>query len=522
MQVKRAEKELEEHLWGPVDCEFLPRFFGEPRDDYTESLDREVDLYDNFLHLYMGNLKWEERDSGYVHFLSIAGMNIEPKSYPGLQRTSSLVKAINQIVPKPIVIVVMIDGKPCRALIDTSSLGDFMSTQVADQLGVRKQYLEKPLPLHMAVQGSRSKIHCGATVDFRYQKIKSVHYFDIVNLSGYDIILGTPWLFSHKVRIGLNPSTVEIGSDMKLPIQGENVSEIQSQNIVIEEETLEATWQELKEYAKPICKTAADTPLPPLRVINHTIPLIDEEKVYSWRPSRCPQAFRSQWDQKRKDYTASGHWEVKTARNTMPMMLIPKSPKQKDLLRIVVDLRERNANTKKVVSPLPNIEDITRRVAKYKFRSIIDGKDAYEQIRVIPEHVDRTAVSTRTYTYHDDNVENDRLETCGISMPLFTGLEAHAVRSATDAGSGRPETSKEFAKRMKSFVRVSGPRRAQEGGSATHQTETQQQNFGSSMPDQPKPSDSSSLETSHKQDEGKERLFIRIPGRSAFKGTETQ
>uniref|UniRef100_A0A0W0FS73 Integrase zinc-binding domain-containing protein n=1 Tax=Moniliophthora roreri TaxID=221103 RepID=A0A0W0FS73_MONRR len=112
-------------------------------------------------------------------------------------------------------------------------------------------------------------------------------------------------------------------------------------------------------------------------------------------------------------------------------------------------------------------------------------------------------------------------------MPLFTGLEAHAVRSATDAGSGHPETSKEFAKRMKSFVCISGPRRAQEGGSATHQTETQQnlteiqQNFGSSMPDQPKPLDSSSLETLHKQDEGKERLFIRIPSCSAFKGTET-
>ncbi|ESK81295.1 hypothetical protein Moror_12141 [Moniliophthora roreri MCA 2997] len=263
----------------------IPRedwFFGDPWDDYTESLDREVDLYDNFLHLYMGNLKWEERDSGYVHFLSIAGMNIEPKSYPGLQRTSSLVKAINRIVPKPIVVVVMIDGKLCQALIDIGSLGDFISTQVADQLRVHKQYLEKPLPLHMVVQGSRSKIHCGVTVDFCYQKIKSAHYFDIVNLSGYDIILGTPWLFSHKVRIRLNPSTVEIGSDMKLPIQEENVSEIRSQNIVIEEEMLEATWQELKEYAKPICKTAADTLLPPLCVINHTIPLIDEEKVYLW------------------------------------------------------------------------------------------------------------------------------------------------------------------------------------------------------------------------------------------------
>jgi len=35
-----------------------------------------------------------------------------------------------------------------------------------------------------------------------------------------------------------------------------------------------------------------------------------------------------------------------------------------------------------------------RWVAKKPYRSIIDGQDAYEQIRVIPEHVDRMAVTT--------------------------------------------------------------------------------------------------------------------------------
>ncbi|KAF9255788.1 hypothetical protein L218DRAFT_813685, partial [Marasmius fiardii PR-910] len=69
------------------------------------------------------------------------------------------------------VIIIMIEGKPCRALVNMGSLGDFLSTQVADQLGVKKEYLDKLLPLHMAVQGSCSKIHCGATVDFQYQGI---------------------------------------------------------------------------------------------------------------------------------------------------------------------------------------------------------------------------------------------------------------------------------------------------------------------------------------------------------------
>ena len=77
--------------------------------------------------------------------------------------------------------------------------------------------------------------------------------------------------------------------------------------------------------------------------------------------------------------------------NTVPMLLIPKPGSTK--LRVVVDLCARNANTKKLSSPMPDIEGIKRHVARAKFRSIIDGKDAYEQIRIIPEHVSRTAVT---------------------------------------------------------------------------------------------------------------------------------
>jgi len=43
---------------------------------------------------------------------------------------------------------------------------------------------------------------------------------------------------------------------------------------------------------------------------------------------------------------------------------------------------------------MPDMEGILRRVAKKPFHTIIDGQDAYEQIRVIPEHVERTAVTT--------------------------------------------------------------------------------------------------------------------------------
>ena len=40
------------------------------------------------------------------------------------------------------------------------------------------------------------------------------------------------------------------------------------------------------------------------------------------------------------------------------------------------------------------MDEILREVSRHKYRSLIDGKDAYEQIRVIPEHVTRTIFNT--------------------------------------------------------------------------------------------------------------------------------
>jgi hypothetical protein len=52
-----------------------------------------------------------------------------------------------------------------------------------------------------------------------------------------------------------------------------------------------------------------------------------------------------------------------------------------DRLCTVVNLHERNKNTWKLTSPLPDMDSILRQVTGKKFKSILDGQDAYEQIR---------------------------------------------------------------------------------------------------------------------------------------------
>jgi hypothetical protein len=311
-----------------------------------------------------------------------------------IQRNAARLKDFTRKVPRPVVVVVRINGHPTRALIDSGSLGDFMSTTLADQLKVGKIPLEKPLPVQLAVQGSRTRANYGTKVNLQYQGINGDRYFDIINLDGYDLILGTPFMFQHKVSVGLNDPRVVVGSPEPLPMSGENVAILTSRAIDVLEEQIEAARQELWAYSADICKKAMDTALPPLRKINHRIPLVDPDRVYPWRPSRVPEALRAQWVTKRDAYLTTGRWQIATGSSACPMLLIKKPGSDPPKLRTVVDLRERNANTKKMASPLPDIHTLLSRVASKRYRSLMDGQDAYEQIRVEPSDVPRTLMIT--------------------------------------------------------------------------------------------------------------------------------
>nr|VWO95354.1 Uncharacterized protein [Ganoderma boninense] len=315
---------------------------------------------------------------------------------PAVERNAMKTKDFTRTLPKPIVVTGHVNGKPVRALIDTGSMADFLSTTVMDQLGLRKEILAKPLPVQLAVHGSRSKINCCVSVDFKYQDIECRHRFDVVNLDNYDMILGTPFLFQHKVAIGLNPTRISVGSAQPVEIQGEDVAVITSAAADLLDDELEKLRDELRRDADDLCQDGARAALPPIRDVNHAIPLIDEKKVYSWRPSKCPDALRTLWHEKKKAYLESGRWKLASGTNASPMLMIPKPAREDGILRLrtVVDKRQQNANTQKLTAPLPDIDGILRNVVKHKYRSLIDGKDAYEQIRVVPEHVPRTLFTT--------------------------------------------------------------------------------------------------------------------------------
>ena len=131
--------------------------------------------------------------------------------------------------------------------------------------------------------------------------------------------------------------------------------------------------------------------LPPLREINHHIPLIDQNKRYMYHLPRCPDAVKPELMAKIDRYTKAGWWKRATVSQAAPLLCIPK---KNGHLRTVVDCRKRNDNVVRDVTPLPDQDQIRMEVARAKFRSKIDLSDAYEQIRMAPEDVMKTAFAT--------------------------------------------------------------------------------------------------------------------------------
>lgn len=165
-------------------------------------------------------------------------------------------------------------------------------------------------------------------------------------------------------------------------------------------EVLDGRYEDLRRKIRAevadLCQDPAQTALPPFRAVNHIIPIIDDTKVYSWRPSKCPDALKTLWQAKKEVYLRSGRWRIATGTNAIPMLILKKtSAKAGEVkIRTVFDKREVNANTRRLTAPLPDMDGILRNVVRHPIRSLLDGKDFYEQIRVVEEHVSHTLFVT--------------------------------------------------------------------------------------------------------------------------------
>jgi len=144
--------------------------------------------------------------------------------------------------------------------------------------------------------------------------------------------------------------------------------------------------------------------LPPLREVNHTIPLINPDAQYSLHLPRCSTALFPLLRAKMERYVKSGWWVPAHGKNAIPLLSIPKAGAELKL-RTVIDARERNANTVIDSTPLLNQDMIREAIASHPYVSVIDLSDAYEQLRIVPEDVHKTLFALPLGTYVSNTLQ---------------------------------------------------------------------------------------------------------------------
>jgi hypothetical protein len=94
-----------------------------------------------------------------------------------------------------------VNGLRACILLDGGSNTNMVSPEFATVAKIPTIKLQDQMTLQLAVTGSQSKINyrAWATVDFG--PINPKVYFDIANIDGYDIILGTPFMWEHGILL---------------------------------------------------------------------------------------------------------------------------------------------------------------------------------------------------------------------------------------------------------------------------------------------------------------------------------
>jgi hypothetical protein len=126
-----------------------------------------------------------------------------------------------------------------------------------------------------------------------------------------------------------------------------------------------------------------------------------------------------QFYEKLNRYMDTGWWKEFPTSQASPLICLPKKDGR---LQTVIDARQRNDNTVKDVTPLPDQDAIREDVAWAKYRLKIDLADVYEQVRVEPNNIQKTVFSTIMGTYISNVVQQGDCNAPAIFQRLMMSI----------------------------------------------------------------------------------------------------
>ena len=263
-----------------------------------------------------------------------------PLTEKRLQSRLEIIQTQPSTLPRleePFVARIRINNVEARCLIDTGASGDFVSSHFTFVNRLKHRKLDSAIPIQQAVKGSKPKCNAIATATVQFGDWAKKISLYVIHLANYDAIIGLPTLMDAGARFDLPSNTLhlqEYGVSLPLerfqpvarpqrkvpashapagtpPDSGTDLS-VASATVIDESAPIPATPPVFSVYPDVDKHGTADyyrnliyehyadvfvdklpAQLPPLRVVNHRIPVKIEKP---WMAPLLPPSGTSQED----------------------------------------------------------------------------------------------------------------------------------------------------------------------------------------------------------------------------------
>ena len=308
-------------------------------------------------------------------------------------------------------------GLPITVLFDTGSSGLFLAEEFQRKHNLPVRSLGTPLDVKLA-DGSilRTDLALKYPAPVKIGSYRDKLPLRVVPLdSGFDVVLGMPWIAEVKPVIDwdsleatislpgqptsvLKPMLSEIpvtASIMSVRAFKRHIKRFGTDDVIAVYESLNSMTDQdprvaaiLTEYKDVF---AAPTGLPPLRGGELSIDLEPGAKPPYRKPYRLSQSEQDELKRQLTQLLEQGLIRPSSSPFGAPVFFVRKKDGS---LRPVLDYRELNKVTIKDKYSPPRAEDLFNCLHRAKHFSALDLTAAYNQIRINPEHVPRTAITT--------------------------------------------------------------------------------------------------------------------------------
>jgi hypothetical protein len=322
-------------------------------------------------------LSKEEEDQEYLEELSAEAALEEQEE---LQAQISA-HAIHGTTPanNTSILHIMVGKKKAVALVDTGSSGTFIDSKFAQKAGC-KISSAKPMTVIVA-NGAEIKSNAACSdCQYTVQGYTFKNDFRLLQLKGYDIILGTDWMLTHspvkwdfksqslKIRyyglqkIIFRPDTHPLECSV---IPSEQLDKAMSKAVL--GAIIYAATSPAEETSTPENNVVSDIldqfndifyepeKLPPARDCDHQIDLLPGTKPVNKRAYRLPAYQKDALEKIIDQLIKSEVIRISLSPFSSPEILVRK---KHGSWRLCIDYRQLNANTVKNKYPIPVIEDL--------------------------------------------------------------------------------------------------------------------------------------------------------------------